>query len=155
MSLLLPPVPYLLYVYIRCGWGLLNRVDLWLLARSSLGSWSTSSPPYSLSGPPQTHTHQHHHCQHATPYSSHPSTNNSTLKISLLVFPSVLTCPFLTLTLLPRFVLKFSVPSHCLLSDIPCLLHSNSNSQTQTQNKCINSKIVGDKHVTTEDDLVS
>ncbi len=79
-SVTVPPVSYPLYVYVLCGWGHVYRVDLWLLRRSSLGSRSTPSPPYSVSGIPQTHTHQHHHCQHVTAYSSHPSTDSNTPK---------------------------------------------------------------------------
>lgn len=86
---------YLLYVYILCWWGLIDRVGFWLLGGSYLGSWSTLGPPYSLTGSPQTHTHQQDHCQHATPHCSHPSTDTTTLKnyCSALCTPSSFCLP--------------------------------------------------------------
>lgn len=112
-------------------------MNLCLLRRLFLGSRSTLSPPHSLSGTPQTHTHQHHHCQHATPYSSHPSTDNNTLKNFFLSF---------RIAQVPVFLLFFFLVG---------FLSPLSLSHTQTQKECINRQGAGDKQCEREDGLLS
>lgn len=70
---------YLLHVYVLHRLDCINGVNFWLLRRSSLGSRTTLSPPYSLSGIQQRHTHQHHRCQDTAPYSRHPNKDSNNL----------------------------------------------------------------------------
>lgn len=131
-----PPVSYLLYVYVLSWWGHINRADLWLLGRSSLGSWSTLSCPYSLTGTPQTHTYHQDHCQDATPHSSHSSTDTTTLK-NQDYCSAFCMLTFLVSQILLLFYIGFSVP---------CISVYYSLSALPSLKKCINSQKAGDKH---------
>lgn len=139
---------YPLYVYVRCRWGHINGVNLRLLRGSSLGSWPTPSPPYSLSGTPQRHAHQRHHCQHATPNSSHPNNDSNNLfPMGLLRF---LCSYFFSKIFSYSVCIAVSVLSVSVCTLFPICF---TQPQIQTQKNCINRQKAGDKQWETEDGL--
>lgn len=143
-------ISYPLYVYVRCRWGHINGVNLRLLRGSSLGSWPTPSPPYSLSGTPQRHAHQRHHCQHATPNSSHPNNDSNNLfPMGLLRF---LCSYFFSKIFSYSVCIAVSVLSVSVCTLFPICF---TQPQIQTQKNCINRQKAGDKQWETEDGLWS